>query len=70
MRGRDQRLRAACSDAPVSGSSALSDSIAGATFVPAPRLLGMSQRIGQPHPGPLADVGTATLAIGHASAAS
>jgi len=47
-----------------SESSPLPGSIAGARFAPTPRLQGMTQNNGQPHLEPLADVGTAALAVG------
>jgi hypothetical protein len=54
----------AFSDAPASASSPLPSSIAGETFATTPRLQGMTQNNGQPHREPLADVGTAALAVG------
>ena len=54
----------AVSDALASGNSTLPISIAGARIATTPRLQGMTQKNGQPHLEPLADVGTAALAVG------
>jgi hypothetical protein len=54
----------AFSGALASASSPLLGSIAGATFATRRRLPGMTQNDGQPHREPLADVGTAALAVG------